>query len=75
MCILYFVWEDQRDSAYCIFHTILIICITVLYTEWVGKNSGPRDPLAFRGSYTAFQYIVLHTVPVQVMWLMPFIVT
>ena len=30
--ILYFVWEeDQSDAAYCIFHTVLISCITVLY--------------------------------------------
>jgi len=28
---LNFVWEDQKDSAYCIFYKILIICITVLY--------------------------------------------
>jgi len=31
---LYFSWEDQRDSTYCIFHTILISCITVLYESY-----------------------------------------
>jgi len=31
--ILYFVWEDQRDSMYCIFYTVLIICI------WFIQNS------------------------------------
>jgi len=29
--IFHFAWEDQSDSAYCIFHTVLISCITVLY--------------------------------------------
>jgi len=29
--ILYFAWEDQSDFGYCIFHTVLISCITVLY--------------------------------------------
>ena len=29
--ILYFAWEGQSDLVYCIFHTVLINCITVLY--------------------------------------------
>ena len=34
--MFYFVWEDQSNSTYCIFHTVLISCITVLYTaNWV----------------------------------------
>ena len=27
----YFAWEDQSDATYCIVHTVLISCITVLY--------------------------------------------
>ena len=32
--ILYFVWEDQSDAVYHIFHTVLINCITVLYESY-----------------------------------------
>ena len=32
--ILYFAREDQSDAAYCIVHTVLINCITVLYESY-----------------------------------------
>ena len=32
--VLYFAWEDQSDVAYCIVHTVLISCITVLYESY-----------------------------------------
>ena len=34
LTILYFVWEDQSNAAYCIVHTVLINCITVLYKSY-----------------------------------------
>ena len=30
----YFAWEDQSDATYCIVHTVLISCITVLYESY-----------------------------------------
>ena len=32
--ILYFAWEDQSYATYCILHTVLISCITVLHESY-----------------------------------------
>ena len=35
--VLYFAWEDQGDAIYCIFHTVLISCISVSCTAIIGQ--------------------------------------
>ena len=34
VAILYFEWEDQSEKVYCIVHTVVINCMTVLYKPY-----------------------------------------